>query len=277
MKLSFKIMFTVVLLIFFSSLQYAQTRTGTLIGNVMDEEGEPLPGVEVIISSPNLIAPSLSSSTNERGFFRFPYVPPGVYTIRTVLPGFSTHVTENVNVSLGLTTDINIEMSAERLSEEITVISQEPIMSKENTKLSTNISADEIIQLPVNRSLYTVISFAPGMLGTNAMGGGSRENTFAVDGVSVTDPGSGSGLGAVQSMDAYEEVQIELGGHAAEHGNASGAIINVVTRSGGNEFHGGASLYFKNDSLQSTNFEGTGLSASSNETIYDYNVNFSLG
>jgi hypothetical protein len=260
-----------------ASFLTAQTRTGTLTGTVVDEQGEVLPGAEVTISSPQLIAPSLSRVANENGFVRFPYVPPGIYTMRVSLPGFAPLAMENIEVKLGLATDVELKLSATRIQEEVTVVSQAPIMSVENTKLATNVSAEEIRLLPVGRSLYTVMELAPGMLGSSAMGGGSRENTFAIDGVSVTDPGSGSGLGASQSLEAYEEVQVEMGGHAAEHGNAGGAIINVITKSGGNNFSGEVSLFFDNDKLQSSNHEGTGLSSSTTESIYNYDINFNLG
>lgn len=254
-----------------------QIRTGSMAGTVVDEAEAVLPGVTITLTSPQLIAPQVSRVSNVNGLFRFPYLPPGTYTLKAELTGFSTYVIQGIIVKLGLTTDVVVNMTQASLEEEVLVVSEAPIMSIENTKLSTNVSTEEIHQLPINRSLYTVVDLAPGVIGAQSMGAGSRENTFSVDGVAVTDPGSGSGLGASQSIDAYEEIQIETGGHAAEHGNASGALVNVITKSGGNAFHGDFSFYFRSDSLQSENHEGTGLSASTTETNYNYDINANLG
>lgn len=281
-----KILIGVLALFFlFFTLSSAQTRTGGLTGWVADEEGTPLPGVEIVISSPSLIAPQLAGITNERGFLRFAYLPPGTYEVTANLDGFASTTQEGIIIKLGLTTDIKVQMKLAKLEEEVTVTASAPLVATEDTKLSTNVKYEELRHLPVARNLASALELAPaisrGQPGRQVilagLGGGMRENTYSVDGVQVTDPGCAYEPVASQPMDAYEEIQVEIGGHEAESGNAGGAMMNVVTKSGGNDFHGEVSFYLKNRNLQSTNHEGTGLSAPSEETVHSYDTNVSLG
>ncbi|HOW86380.1 MAG TPA: TonB-dependent receptor [Candidatus Aminicenantes bacterium] len=256
----------------------AQTHTGTITGIVFDEQGEPLPGVEVAISSPQLMTPQIVQVTNQKGFFRFSYVPPGSYMIKAALQGFSPAVKENVVVSLGLVTDQNLEMSSEKLDNQVVVVGLAPSVALENTKMSMNVGSKELMRLPVTRSLGSYMALAPGVLnGGIALGGGTRENAMNVDGIQMTDPGAGAGQTTIQGMDSYDEVQVETAGHAAEYGNVSGAVINVITKAGGNTFDGQLTYYHQNKGLLSKNYEGTGLSAPSSKQIFNHDVNASLG
>lgn len=255
----------------------AQSRTGTLTGLVVDDQDQAFPGIEISISSPQLIAPQLSRVSNDLGSYRFPYLPPGTYTLTASLSGFKTFSVEGISIKLGLTTNVNVKMVPSAIEEEVTVTSEAPIISVEDTKLTTNIKSEELNDLPISRSLGSIVNLAPGIIANTFMGAGSRENAYQVDGVQLTDPGSGSGLGATQSLDAYDEIQVETGGHPAEYGNAGGAVVNVITKSGGNSYSGQLSFYFQNDSLQADNFEGTGLTEGTTEILYDVETNFSIG
>lgn len=266
-------------------VSFLQAQTGTLTGIVVDETDVPLPGVEVSISSPELISPQLSQVTGEKGFFRFNFLPPGTYTVRATLSGFAPFTHENIQVQVGLTTDVVVVMRPEDIEEEVIVTAETPLVAIENTKMSTNIGAEEIKALPVGRELTDVFGLAAGVVETGRSGqgvggathgAGTHENAFLIDGVYVTDPDSGT-LKMFQSLDSYEEVQIETAGHRAEFGNAGGAVVNVVTKSGGNVFSGDVSLFYKSDSLQSTNYQGTGLDAPGSETVSFYDASLSLG
>jgi outer membrane receptor protein involved in Fe transport len=148
-----------------------------------------------------------------------------------------------------MTTEISIAMLPAKLESEVIVVSAAPIIAVENTKLATNIDAEELKDLPVSRSVSAVLNLVPGVVGGSVFNSGTRENSWNIDGVQVTDPGSGSGMSATQSMDAYEEVQIETAGHPAELGNAGGAVVNVITKSGWNTFSGEAA-YFTNSTCR---------------------------
>ena len=252
-------------------------KTGILTGTVVEEQGQPLPGVEVTISSPSLMTPQLVRLTNDRGAFRFTFLPPGIYTLSATLSGFGTYKTENISVLLNMTTELGITMLPAKLESEVVVVSAAPIIAVENTKLATNIDAKELKDLPVSRSVAAVLNLVPGVVGGSVFNSGTRENSWNIDGVQVTDPGSGSGMSATQSMDAYEEVQIETAGHPAELGNAGGAVVNVITKSGGNTFSGEGSLYFTNSDLQALNIKGTPVKAPTTQTLYSYGINFSFG
>jgi hypothetical protein len=252
-------------------------KTGILTGTIAEGPNQPLPGVEVTISSPALMTPQLSRVTNEKGSFRFTFLPPGLYTLSAKLIGFGSYKTENITILLNMTTELSIQMQPAKLETEVVVVSAAPIIAVENTKLATNIDATELKNLPVSRSVAAVLNLVPGVTGGTVFNSGSRENSWNIDGVQVTDPGSGSGMSASQSMDAYEEVQIETAGHPAELGNAGGAVVNVITKSGGNTFSGEGSLYFTNSDLQALNIKGTPVKAPTTQTLYSYGVNFSLG
>ena len=265
-------------LLFLTVLGNAQVvKTGILTGTVAEEQNQPLPGVEVTISSPALMTPQLTRVSNDKGSFRFTFLPPGIYTLTAKLSGFNTYKTESISILLNMTTELSITMQPARLESEVVVVSAAPVVAVENTKLAMNIDADELKNLPVSRSISAVLNLTPGVVGGTVFNSGSRENSWNIDGVQVTDPGSGSGMSATQSMDAYEEVQIETAGHPAEIGNAGGAVVNVITKSGGNTFNGEASLYFTNSDLQALNIKGTPVKAPTTQTIYSYGVNFSLG
>lgn len=258
-------------------LANAQANTGKLAGTVLEEAGQPLPGVEVTISSPALISPQLSRITNEQGLFRFPYLPPGTYSLIAKMAGFNTCKTDNISILLSLTTELKISMKAAKLKVEVVVVSAAPVVAVENTKIATNMDALELKSLPVARNVSAALALAPGVLGGVLFNSGSRENAWNIDGVQTTDPGSGGSMSATQSMDAYEEIQIETAGHPAEFGNAGGAVINVITKSGGNTVHGEGSTYFTNSHLQALNIKGTPVKAPTTETLYAYGLNFSLG
>lgn len=266
-----------VLLLAAPVLVNAQANVGVLTGTVTDEQGQPLPGVEVVISSPALISPQLSRLTSDSGLFRFPFLPPGRYSLTAQISGFTTYKAEDIAILLNLTTEIKVVLQPARLESEVTVVSSAPVVAVENTKLATNVEASELKELPVSRSVAAALNLAPGVVGGAVFNSGTRENAWNMDGVQVTDPGSGSGMSATQSMDAYEEVQIETAGHSAEFGNAGGAVVNVITKSGGNEFHGEASVYYTNSDLQAKNIKGTPVSAPTTQTLYNYGFNFSLG
>jgi len=261
-----------------STVSFSQSQTGSITGVVLDEDKAPLPGVEIVISSPQLISARLVQTTNTKGYFRFAYLPPGTYTIKANLQGYEAIVQENVAIRLNIVTDVNIAMKPQRLEKEVVVTAAAPNVAIANAKLSTNVDFSELMKLPVSRSLNTYMTMAPGVLdGMVSLGGGRRENALNVDGIQMTDPGAGTGQGTQQSVEAYDEVQIETAGHAAEFGNVSGAVVNVVTKSGGNKIEGQFTLYYKNKGLLASNYGGTGLSAPDTQQLYNYDGNASVG
>jgi len=262
-------------LLLFISLGTAlsQTRTGILTGRASDDLGELLPGISVTISSPNLIGGNRVAITNVRGLYRFIDLAPGVYVLKAELQGFQTFARAEIRVRLGLTTTVNIEMKMGTMSESVDVVAESPVVDVESNKLAVNFDKSLLTKLPSSRSVTTLLGLTPGVvvdIGADqvypelaSFGSGSRENYYSVDGTYLTDPGAGSPM-IKWNYDIIEEAQVEGSGHEAQYGNAAGAVINVVTKSGGDTFSGLANFYFRNKSMRSDNHEGTGLDAASN-------------
>jgi hypothetical protein len=252
-------------------------QTGTLTGLVFDDQNQPLPGVAVVITSPQLITPKLSTVTSAQGFFRFSYLPPGTYKAEISLQGFGPYVQEGIVVRVGDTAEIRVALSQAKINETVRVTAAAPIVSLANTKSSIAVTKDDLVHLPVARDLSSVLALAPGVTKSNStMGGAVRGNSFNVDGVFMNDPRNSQNA-ATASLDIYDEVQIETTGHPAEYGYASGAILNVITKAGGNTLSGDLSLYYFDKSFMADNWTSKGLSAPPQQIQYKYEANASLG
>ncbi|MBM3294582.1 MAG: TonB-dependent receptor, partial [Candidatus Aminicenantes bacterium] len=252
------------------------TQTGTLIGTVYDNEKQPLPGVTVSISSPALILPKMEMVTTERGFYRFPALPPGLYKITYSLPNFKTLIRENVRVTIGETTTIDglLEMSA--LSESITVTGQSPTVDVQRTTLSASMTKEVLQALPVARTLGTFFNMTPGVTASTVHGSAERDNTYNLDGVNVTDPVTGTQAGSF-SIDIMEELSVQTAGLPAEYGSVRGGVVNVVTKSGGNIWSGTGSFYFRNDKFQSDNTKGTVFEGQKSGFDFEYEPGINFG
>jgi len=248
------------LLIFLLSLSvvsglFAQRQTGMIKGIVQDIEGNPLPGVTVEITSEALMGVE-SYVTTDTGAFRFPVVPPGIYTITAKMPGFQTVKRENIVVRVGMTVTVNISMAMSAIDEEITVTAPAPVIDIKSTKVTTNFDAELIANIPLPRDIYDIVNSAPGAVSgndtryryTSFHGSGVRSNAYAIDGVNMTGPAYGRLLTHI-NQDIVEEIEFVTAALPAEVSNASGAYINVVTRSGGNKFTGSGLVYYTNENF----------------------------
>ncbi len=238
----------------------AQT-TGNIDGTVSDDTGAVLPGVTVTITSPALLGGSRTSVTNERGSFRFPALAVGEYSVQAELPGFETVRVDYVNVSIGSTATIPIVLKVAAVTETVTVVGESPIVDVRNAGTGTSFENEILEEVPTRRGMADLMQVAPGMTTDYGDGGTSRviafgsnrqSNSWNVDGINVTAPETGSAWLDV-NVDNIEEIQVYGVGAPAEYGAHSGAVLNVVTKKGGNEFSGGASYYGQWDALTATN------------------------
>ncbi len=140
------------------------------------------------------------------------------------------------------------------LSETVQVTSEQPLIDVKSSQRAYSITADQFVKLPKGRDFSTVVTQAPGANfeaksgGITIDGATAGENRFIIDGVETTNPQSGM-QGKRMSLDFVQEVQVKSSGYAAEFGGSTGGVINVITRSGSNDFRGDADLYFNNDGL----------------------------
>lgn len=252
------------------------TQTGILDGSTFNVEGQLLPGVEVSVSSPALILPSMTTVSNEKGFFRFPSLPPGKYQVTFKMDGFKTLVQKGIIVSVGRRTSISGALELSTIQETIEVSGTTPTVDKAKTANVSNLGTNFLQNVPATRNLNTIFNMVPGVTGDTAHGSSVRDNSYNIDGVNVTDPVVGSQAGSF-SLDIVEEMSVQTGGHTAEYGSVRGAVINVVTKSGGNEFHGMASFYYKNKDMQGDNTEGTIFEGQKSGFEYESEPDVNLG
>jgi hypothetical protein len=213
-------------------------QTGAIRGVVTDEQGAPLPGVNVTISGQNLMG-IRTFLTDAGGEFRFPALPPGEYQVRAELQGFGAIVREKIRVNTTSTLNIDIQMKASTIAEEVTVTAQSPTVDVKSTETASVTLSGEILRnVPNNQFTSDIVNMAPGV--TNDVAYGASQSTgiaYSMDGVNVADPEAGSAW-VFSDYNVIEEAKVMGVGLPAEYGNFTGVIFNLVTKSGGNNFSG---------------------------------------
>ncbi len=266
---SIKVLMVALLTIGLASFLGAQGKlTGTISGTILDNEGNSLPGCTVTVTGVALQG-KMTFVTTEAGAFRFPALPPGTgYTLTLEMPGFKTVLRKGLNVSIGKDTNVVINMEVTTIEEEVTVIGVSPTVDVKTSKTAVNYSKNYIYNIPMARDLYDVLNSIPGSVSedvsyrrTSYISGGTvRGNQYSVDGVSINDPVVMYPMTNI-NIDVYEEVEFGLGGYPAEVGIADGGFVNIVTKSGGNEFHGGATVEYYNKDMQKSLLSAEDLEA----------------
>src|SRR4030042_1748158 len=248
----FLIMLLVVALV---SPALAQRQTGAISGQVMDKDGKPLPGATVSISGPALMGIN-SYVTSDSGLFRFASLKPGPYELRVEMPGFKSYVFQSLIVAVGKTTEFAIRLEEAPAEEEVTLTTTSPVVDVESSKVSVNYSARFLANMPMNRDLYDIQNSIPGAVTegvdhrrtSSILGGTVRSQLYALDGMPLNDPATSSSLVTI-NFAVYEEMEFDLGAHPAEVGQTDSTNINIVSKSGGNSFEGGAAFYYTGNRL----------------------------
>ncbi|UCC40055.1 MAG: TonB-dependent receptor [Candidatus Aminicenantes bacterium] len=241
-------------LVLISGFLAAQVPTGgRIIGTITDEEGQPLPGVTVETSSPKLVG-KVTTISDMNGSYRLLALPSGAYEITFSLEGFNTVVRKGVILEVEQTLKLDITMPLGTLAEEITVIGESPLVDVRSTVKGMVLTKQMFQILPRGRDFSTLVATIPGVQNEPGLGGISvdgasgAENMFYIDGMDTTHV-SGGEQAQDANFDFVEEVQIKASGYQAEYGGSLGGVINVITRSGGNTFHGGVNFYYSGSAL----------------------------
>ncbi len=264
----FALAVTVVLLLASAVPAFAQLQTGNLYGTVKDEQGQALPGVTITLEGVG--APQVQV-TDEQGLFRFLNLYPGAYSVKAELDGFSPVEYPEVSIRVGSNANMEITLSA-AVQDVITVTGESPILDERKANTGTNISTVELDKVPTARDPWSLLSQAPGVVvdrinvGGNesgqqsaflGMGANSRDNTFAVDGVILTDMNAVGASATYFDFGAFEEVQLTVSSTDVTVAT-SGVTINQVTKRGTNDWRGSGRFLRTDGEYQSDPTEENG-------------------
>ncbi len=263
-----------------SSVTYAQTNEGQLAGNILDPSGATIANATVTAKSDEsgTVYTAKSSST---GNYRFPSIQLGRYTISTMAPGFKQAVNTGVEVRVGTTTSLDINLSTGGATETVTVESDAPKVETESSEVGGTVTDRQIIELPLAlggvgalRSPESFVFLIPGTVGPGSgnsnngifiskIGGGQNfGNEVLLDGASQTRSENGSSFDEeALSVEAISEFKVTTSTPAAEFGRTTGGIENFVTKSGTNHYHGSAFGIFRNEFLDANDWFNNGRKA----------------
>ena len=238
----------------------AQGNLGELIGTVTDSNGGVIPNATVTIKNEST-GIARTATTNSSGNYRFPNLVVGVYSVTVRADGFGDQTTKGQKVSVAAASRFDAILKPASVAGEVDVTAGDSALTinTDDQQLSTLLDNEEILQLPLlSRNPNALLLIAPGATASNGGQGGisingqrERNNNFLVDGVDNNDaavPGNVGGQ-ATPSIDATEEFRVITNSGNAEFGRNSGGIVTVATKSGGNEFHGGAYIFYRSDAF----------------------------
>ena len=256
-------------------------------GNVTDNAGGTVSAATVILTSKET-GQTQQTTTSDDGFYRFPGLAPGLYTVTVEKEGFKKKTVENVRVEAETLEGVDVLLEAGVISETVTVTADNVPLETEDANIRKNLSTEEVLQLPqVGRDPYELARLAPGVFGAGARGangnsvflpntsgpGGSNlgifatenvqpisangqrvsANNYQIDGTSVNSQTWGGGAVITPSQESVKEVQVTSSTYSAEDGRNSGAQIKVVTQNGTNQWHGSAFFKLNDPSLNAFN------------------------
>jgi hypothetical protein len=250
---------------------FAQTNS-TLAGDIKDASGGTIAGAKV--SARNLeTGLTLSTTSGDEGRFIFPGLPVGAYEIRADFSGFKHYVYDRINLTVNETAVLNIVMEVTSLDSEVTVSADAALVNTRTQELSYLVGERSIRELPLNGRNYTDLALLqPGVisypnrdggsvvahgLGTSINGQDPRSNVYLLDGTpqnDFTNGPAGSAAGTALGIETIREFRVETNAYGAEFGRNSGGQINVVTKSGTNDFHGSLYELHRNDNFDARNF-----------------------
>jgi hypothetical protein len=231
----------------------AQTTGATLQGSVTDEQGAIMPGASVVITNTET-GWTRTVVSDERGWYRVSALPPGSYELRGELQGFAAYVRRGLTLTTGQEATIDMSLKLATVSETITVTGDAPLVETSRNTLGTTVSRNELDSLPlIGRNFAGLTTLSPGLTGVGgggvtAAGQTDRSNSYMVDGVSndqVVTAGQRGGF----SLEAVREFAVMANQFSAEFGQASGAVVSVITRSGTNDLQGRMFVFHRGDAL----------------------------
>jgi hypothetical protein len=256
---------------------HAQSSTaGNITGTVRDPQGAAVAKAEITFTEEKTGA-TRTVSTNDDGFFNVPSLIPGMYTITTSPAGFKKTIIPNVELHVNENKTVNIDLQVGQVTETVTITSDTQTVETRSGEVSSLITEKQVTELPLNGRNYAQLALmVPGVSPVTQSGAGgafatrgtglnsgvdmsvngnqSNSNLWTVDGVNNMDVGSNRTLLVFPSVDSIQEFRVERNSFSAEFGQAQGAVVNLITKGGSNDFHGTLFEFFRNDSLNANSF-----------------------
>ena len=258
------------------SVHAQSSTTGNITGTVRDPQGAAVAKADVVLVEEKTGA-TRTVHTNDDGFYNVPSLPAGVYTISTAPSGFKKTVATGVELHVNENKTVNLDLQVGQVTETVTVTSDAAPVEVRSGEVSSLISEKQVTELPLNGRNYAQLALmVPGVSPVTQSGAGgafatrgtglnsgvdmavngnqSNSNLWTVDGVNNMDVGSNRTLLVFPSVDAIQEFRVERNSFSAEFGQAQGAVVNLITKGGSNDFHGTFFEFFRHDSLNANNF-----------------------
>src|SRR5436190_22616355 len=240
----------------------AQT-TSNIEGTVKDPKGAVVPGAQIKASSSSL-AVERAATSDADGVYRIAALPAGIYTVSVSRSGFANSAFESVKLTVNRTITLDVQLEVGSVTGQISVTAEAVLIDPTTPATGTTVTPRQIRDMPVNgRNYLDLMQLVPGAVinrqanvgsdnSTPVLGERAGNNNFMIDGQPNKNTVDG-GAAAQFNQDTIAEFQVLTAGYKAEFGQASGAIVNVITRSGNNQYHGIGSLFYRNDGLDSSN------------------------
>ncbi len=243
----------------------AQVATGTILGTVTDTSGAGVPGATV--TATNLDTQfSRGATTDLSGQYSLPLMPVGRYKVDVALDGFKNLSRTGIVLEVGRNARIDVSIEPGNVAETITVVGASPLVETSSTAVSRSVNQSEVLNLPlVNRDLYSLLNITGGVTSndaSNSLGGPEQTTTingsqkaqigtvnFQLDGGNNTAGLRGTGNPA-PNPEAVQEFRVITSSYAAEYGRYPAGVVDVITKSGTNQFHGAAFEFFRNEVAQ---------------------------
>jgi hypothetical protein len=246
-----------------STAASAQVFTGRIDVTVLDTTGAVLPGVTVGVTGPQ----NQNAVTDAQGEAHFLNLPAGTYEVKATLPGFADYLNKTVPVNAGVAVPLRVTLGVQGVSEQVQVAAETPTVEPKRQTISTNITAQELQNIPSARDPWVVLQTVPGVVLDRVNVGGSEsgqqsnyiakgattgDNTWYMDGIPITDMSALGSSPSYYDFDMFQEMQVTTGGADAMQATP-GVQMNFVLKSGTNTPHGSARTYYESKDLQGNN------------------------
>ena len=275
--------FLIVLCFGFLSVQptIAQTTTASIEGVVTDPQGRVVSGAQISAKS-EALGIERTTTSDDDGFYRLTALPAGVYSLSASHTGFATQTFPNIELTVNRTARIEVQLEVGPVQERVSITSEALAIDPTTPATGATVTPRQITEMPVNgRNYLDLLQLVPGVVinhqantgsdnSTPVLGERAGNNNFMIDGQPNKNTVTG-GAAAQFNQETIAEFQVLTAGYKAEFGQASGAIVNVITRSGRNDLHGVGSFFYRNDAFDASNSLTPGEDAPALRR-YDYSL-----